>query len=188
MVSYGFSEDVSLGLCGFSLLHAARLQFSDLAYKQPCRDYGSSRIGDGHGVPYPLKWVAEDVWEEEEAGQEEDELAGEAEEDALCGISDALEECSADDLHADEREEEYADAQSVSGGLHHFFRVCSEEAYERLSEEGAKHESGGADDGRGYHGIVQYLYETVVALCPIVVAGDGLEGLVDANDNEDDEH
>ena len=81
-----------------------------------------------------------------------------------------MEESSADDLHADEREEEYADAQSVSGGLHHFFRVCSEEAYERLSEEGAKHESGGADDGRGYHGIVQYLYETVVALCSIVVS------------------
>ena len=170
------------------MLHAARLQFSDLAYKQPCRDYGGSRIGDGHGVPYPLKWVAEDVWEEEEAGQEEDELAGEAEEDAFCGISDALEECSADDLHADEGEEEYGDVQSVCGCLYHFLGVCGKQPYEGLREESAENESGGADNGGRHNGIFQHFDKTVVALCPIVVAGDGLEGLVDANDNEDDEH
>ena len=124
--------------------------------------------------------------EHQQAGDEEDELAGEREEDALAGHADALEEVDGDHLESDDGEDGYHVAQAV-GGLADELFVGGEGARHEVGDEDADEEGGGGDGGGGKDGEAQHAVDAVELAGAVVISGYGLHALVKAHHYHDEE-
>lgn len=146
-------------------------------------------VGDGDGIPDTVE--AKVVGEDEDAGDEEEHLAGEAHEDALACVAYALEEVADDHLGPDEGEHHDVDAEASGGHGQDLLRLVAvsvgEEAGYHLGAELANEEADGGDACGCDDGYAEGLPDTVVLVGSPVVAHDGLHALVYAHDDHEEE-
>ena len=147
---------------------------------------GGEAVGDGKGEPDAVEFGKtegrHEAREEEEAGNEEEELARQREIDALTCLADALEEITRNHLETDNGEEGDIDTHTVSGDADEV-GVGGEGTGDEFGKEFAEDEAHGHHDGGVANGLVEDLTHTVVELGAVVITGDGLHALVEAHDD-----
>jgi len=155
-----------------------------LSVEHPSGQQGGEGVADGGCHPYAC--LSEEVGEYEEQGDEEEQLAGEGEEDALFGHADALEEVDGHHLETDDGEGEHQQEEAV-GGLADELVVGGEGACHQLGYEGTGEEGGRGDEGGGIDGEAHHPVHTVELAGTVVVSGNGLHALVKAHDYHHEE-
>ena len=92
-------------------------------------------IGNRHAVPHAI--LTEYAWQDEDAGQQEEQLARERQEDGLAGHTNALKEVARYHLETHNWEEYDYNAHGLNGNSYQLF-VSGEDAYQQFGNTHAK--------------------------------------------------
>ena len=168
-------------------LCSAPLELADLAIEQETGKERRHQVGDGHGEPHAQFGVVKEVGQDQQAGDEENHLPCERKEDALAGLTYALEKGGGNNLHPDEGEHNHRDAQTRGRALHELRSVLGKGRNAGCGKELAHDKSQCGDAGGGDDGVLHHACHAVHLLCTEVVAGNGLHALIQSNHNEDNE-
>ena len=161
-----------------------RLKYFELAVKHDACHNTCRQIGDGH--TYPNARRAPKVGKDKQAGNQEQQLPGEGQEDGFACHADALEEIGSHHLEADNREEHHHDAQSLGGQLQQSF-MGGEDGNGKFRHQFADQESGNGHCGSPVDGKFQHPVYPVELLCAEVISGNGLHALVQSHHNHDEQ-
>ena len=156
-----------------------------LRIEQNGGEHGAHHVGDGAGGPDAREPVHSRVGEQHrhDVGQrqQEEELPRQAGDDGDPGLVDGLEEVGVDDGEPDEREHHHQEAHRAFADVQQF-GVGGEDFNHRDGEQAGDDASGESDEDADLHREHIDVLEAVGVAGAVVVAGDGLHTLADAED------
>ena len=144
----------------------------------------SQRIGHRLRRPRPVQ--PKQRRQNQQAGDEEDELPREAQHHGGARPPDGLEEARRHDLETDDGEGGHRDAQGLRCQVGHR-HIGGEQPHQQAGRESARRPSRQRHACADEDGPAQDVRRASVQPCPVVVADEGLDALVQPNDNHGDE-